>query len=145
MVRSSHHLALPSLPPPRAQFFTPSLPPRSRRVFHHHLLLLLLHRESSKEPGLRRRGIAASHLSRGPGPAERAYQYVNESPTGTTIPPPLLFLCSPLWHIYIHIYIDAISGDRYLACRPHFFRSSESSGSSLPSRVAFSTVTTPPG
>lgn len=66
MVRSSHHLPLPSLPPPRVVLCSPfamslslsssssPLPPR----------------KFEGEPGLRRRGIAASHLSRGPGPAE---------------------------------------------------------------------------
>lgn len=52
--------------------------------------------------------------------ARRAYQYVNESPTGTTS---LVLLSSPLFSP--SVYIDIISGEshKYLACRPHFFRS----------------------
>lgn len=101
MVRSSHHLPLPSLPPPRVVLCSP--------------FVSLLPSPTAEEVRrrARRRGIAASHLSRRPGPAERAYQYVNESPTGTTITPLIP---------HLSVYIDTILGDRYLACRPHFFK-----------------------
>lgn len=64
MVRSSHHLPLPSLPPPRVVLCSP---------FAVSLSLSLSSSPAEKvegEPGLRRRGIAALHLSRGLGPAE---------------------------------------------------------------------------
>lgn len=100
------------------QFFAPSLP---RRV------LLLPHRESSKEPGLRRRGIAASHLSRGPEPAERKIEREGREEREN------LPICkrvadghhhrSPARPLFpgIYMYIDAISQLRYLACWLHFF------------------------
>lgn len=105
MARSSHHLPLPSLPPPRVVLCSPFVC----------LLLLPRRRESSKERArapARRRGIAASHLSRGPGPAEslpickRVADGHHRHPAGPPRP---------------SVYIDTISGDRYLACRSHFF------------------------
>jgi len=98
MVRSSHHLPLPSLPPPRVVLCFVSLLPRRR--------------ESSKE-SLGSGAVVSPHRIYRADP-QRAYQYVNESPTGTTVIPLVL---------HPSVYIDTISGDRYLACRPHFFSS----------------------
>lgn len=100
MVRSSHHLPLPSLPPPRVLLCSPFLHVLPCLSL---LLLFLLHlhlrQESSKESALRRRDIAASHLSRGPRPTESLLICKRVSPTGTTslLPPSL----APGIYIYI--------------------------------------------
>lgn len=128
MVRSSHHLPLPSLPPPRVLLCSPFLHvlPCLLLLF---LLLLHLRQESSKESALRRRDIAASHLSRGPRPTENLLICKRVSPTGTTslLPPSL----AP--GIYICIYRCYIG--RQISRMPaNIFRSYEMSGSFTPSR-----------
>lgn len=106
MVRSSHHLPLPSLPPPRVVLCSPFA------VLS--LSLLPRHRESSKESPGTGAAISPHRIYRADPDPQRAYQYVNESPTGTTVTP-------ARWSPRPSIYIDTISGDRYLAYRLHFF------------------------
>lgn len=110
MVRSSHHLPLPSLPPPRVvlcSLFVVSL-----------FLFLSFFPSSRKFEGDPDSGAAVSphRIYRADPNPQRAYQYVNESPTGTTVTP---LVPRPSVSIYRHY----IGEDRYLACRPHFFSS----------------------
>lgn len=116
MVRSSHHLPLPSLPPPRVVLYSPFAVS----------LLLLRRRESSKESPDSGAAVSPHRIYRADPDPQRAYQYVNESPTGTTV---IQLVPRP------SVYIDTISGDRYLACRPHFFQIPSSHPDSLSLRV----------
>lgn len=87
MVRSSHHLPLPSLPPPRVVLPPSPRPPLPPRKFEEVLdsgAAVSPHRIYREDPQRKR--------ERG---RERTYQYVNESPTGT----PSLAPSLPSWYI----------------------------------------------
>lgn len=116
MVRSSHHLPLPSLPPPRVVLcspFSPCPPPPPPAP------------PAGKFEGeleLRRRGIAASHLSRGPAESlpickrvADGHHHHHHRHHRCVVAPSQPFL-------FPHARcISTISEDGYLACRPHFF------------------------
>lgn len=128
MVRSSHpfvrDLPLLSSPPPHLVLCSP--PALSLR----RIPLSPATAEVGKEYPSSGAAISPHRIYRFTDPkARRAYQYVNESPTGNhrrptsssppPPPPPHSFLSS------LGIYRHYIRGDahKYLACRPHFFRS----------------------
>ena len=79
MVRSSHHLPLPSLPPSRVVLYSPFAPPP----------LSLSSSPAAGEVRRREPGAAISphRIYRADPDPQKAYQYVNESPTGTTVTP----------------------------------------------------------
>lgn len=124
MVRSSHHLPLPSLPPPRVVLCSPFSPPLSSSPSS----------TSSRSPSgkvRRSSGAAVSphRIYRADPNPQRAYQYVNESPTGTTTTTITTVVTSDA-PFPPACPIDYIGG-RISHMPATFFRPSESSGSSL--------------
>jgi len=107
MVRSSHHLPLPSLPPPRVVLCF---------LFAVSLSSSLVAEKVRRRPGDSGAAVSLYRIYRADPNPQRAYQYVNESPTGTTVIP--LVPCPS-----VSIYRHYIGGNRYLACRSHFFSS----------------------